>query len=206
MKLFSGIRQSAGQKARQPWWWAWLLAVVLGMPIAWAEGIQILESRVEWSGEGQDAGWQLNAQFRMDLGQRLEDAVNRGLPLIFLAEVEVQRPRWYWFNEKIATNTQTYRLSYNALTQQYRVSTGTLTQRFDTLAEAISMMSRISRLRLAGRNELKPGETYEVAARLRLDVSQLPKPFQINAITNREWTLTSDWKRFVFVATAEPAS
>jgi len=29
--------------------------------------------------------------------------------------------------------------------------------------------------------------------RMRLDTSQLPRPFQINALTNRDWTLSSDW-------------
>ena len=31
------------------------------------------------------------------------------------------------------------------------------------------------------------------AVRMRLDTSQLPRPFQINALTNRDWTLSSDW-------------
>ncbi len=35
---------------------------------------------------------------------------------------------------------------------------------------------------------------------MRLDTTQLPKPFQINAIANRDWTLESDWKRFAFEA------
>jgi hypothetical protein len=29
---------------------------------------------------------------------------------------------------------------------------------------------------------------------MRLDTSQLPKPFQVNALTNRDWTLASDWR------------
>ena len=33
---------------------------------------------------------------------------------------------------------------------------------------------------------------------MRLDTAQLPKPFQVNALTNREWTLSSEWKRFRF--------
>jgi len=40
---------------------------------------------------------------------------------------------------------------------------------------------------------LSPRESYEAQVRMRLDVTQLPKPFQVNAITNREWNLASDW-------------
>lgn len=183
------------------WLLSWLMTAVFCfvVPIAAkADGIVVQDARLELTGEGSDAAWTLNASFQMDLGQRLEDAVGKGLPLIFLTEVEIARPRWYWFNEKTVSITQVNRLSYNALTQQYRVASGSLTQRFSSLSEALVMISRVSRLRLAARPELKPGSQYEVAVRMRLDVSQLPKPFQINAMTNREWTLGSDWRRFVF--------
>ena len=39
---------------------------------------------------------------------------------------------------------------------------------------------------------------YDAAVRLRLDVNQLPKPFQVNALASREWQLASDWRRFAF--------
>jgi hypothetical protein len=41
---------------------------------------------------------------------------------------------------------------------------------------------------------------------MRLDTTQLPKPFQLTAITSREWTLTSDWKRFAFAPSTLPAT
>ena len=34
------------------------------------------------------------------------------------------------------------------------------------------------------------------AVRMRLDTAQLPKPFQLNAIASRDWTLESDWHRW----------
>ncbi len=40
---------------------------------------------------------------------------------------------------------------------------------------------------------LRADDEYEAQVRMRLDVSQLPKPFQVNAITSREWNLASDW-------------
>ena len=67
-----------------------------------------------------------------------------------------------------------------------------------TLAEAIGVMTRVRNWRVAERGALKPGDNYLAEVRMRLDVSQLPKPFQINAITDREWTMESDWRRFNF--------
>ena len=33
---------------------------------------------------------------------------------------------------------------------------------------------------------------------MRLDVTQLPKPFQVNALTSRDWNLSSEWQRWPF--------
>ena len=45
-----------------------------------------------------------------------------------------------------------------------------------------------------GEKGIRAGEPYEAALRLRLDVTQLPRPFQISALGNKEWSLASDWK------------
>jgi len=153
--------------------------------------------------ESAEDHWQLDAEFKLELTPRLEEALHRGLPLYFLIEFEVNRPRWYWFDDKAIAATLNYRLSFNALTRQYRLSTGSLQQGFATLAEALGVMTRLRHWRVAERGALRAGETYQAALRMRLDVSQLPKPFQINAVTDRDWTLESDWKRFAL--TTEPA-
>ena len=70
------------------------------------------------------------SDFRDRAQPALEDALNKGVPLHFLLEFELIRPRWYWLNEKVVNVQQRYRLSYNALTRQYRVGVGTLYQNF----------------------------------------------------------------------------
>lgn len=147
--------------------------------------------------EAADDGYVVTADFGIELNQRLEEAINKGVTLHFVFEFELLRPRWYWFDEKPVEAVQTYRLSYHALTRQYRLSAGTLYQGFATLGEALRLLAR-PRLPPFERARVKPGETYNAAVRMRLDVAQLPKPFQLSALTNREWTLDSDWKRFTF--------
>jgi len=41
---------------------------------------------------------------------------------------------------------------------------------------------------------VRAGEPYQAALRLRLDLNQLPRPFQISALGNKDWSLNSDWK------------
>jgi hypothetical protein len=111
-------------------------------------------------------------------------------------EFELIRPRWYWFNDRVLYLQQEYRLSYNALTRQYRLGVGNLYQNYATLSEALEVMSRMRR-----RQEVEPGALrldtpYVAGIRFRLDISQLPKPFQLNALLGREWNIGTDWYRW----------
>jgi Domain of unknown function (DUF4390) len=162
-----------------------------------ADAIEITSTRLERSIDGDS--WMLNIDVDMQLGPRLEDAVNKGLPLYFVVEFEVSKPRWYWFDEKSANKVQSYKLSYHALTRQYRVALGMFQQSFNSLPEAVAAMSRIRSWKVGDVDQFGVGNKYEAQVRMRLDNSQLPKPFQIIGITNKDWTMGSDWKQFVFV-------
>jgi hypothetical protein len=160
--------------------------------IARADNIEIQSAAIT---QGED-GYVLNADLTITLTPTLEDILAKGVPLNFLLEAEIIRPRWYWFNDKVVHIAQQYKLSYNSLTRQYRVSLGTLFQNFATLSEAVRFFSSVRNLPVADKSMLQPGTVYQAAVRMRLDVSQLPKPFQITALGSREWNLSSDWYRF----------
>lgn len=178
-----------------------LVLLVAGMWLAGfaaAAEIEVSEPRLT----AVEDGYAVSADFAFEFSQRLEEAVAKGVILYFVVDFELSKPRWYWFDEKLVSRSQTYRLSYHALTRQYRLSTGALHQSYETLAEALRMLSRLRNWlvvdKTAGEKSDKPqpkaGETYQAGLRLRLDVNQLPKPFQIAALGNRDWNLASDWK------------
>ncbi len=168
-------------------------------PAADAPATRLADSlpRLDLSADGD--GWLLSAEFSVPLTRSLEDAVRRGVPLYFVLEFELTRPRWWWTDERIAERSISYRLSYHALTRQFRLGSNGLGQNFDTLDEAVRTMSGIRGWRVMGVDRVVPGTRYEAQVRLRLDTSQLPKPFQISAITNRDWNPQSEWKRFTFL-------
>lgn len=174
-------------------WWTLVLWVVV--ICASAQGIHVTLAEIVL---GEDEYYSLNADFDVVLGTAVESALNRGVPLTFVIEAQVKRPRWYWFDETAAQTRSQYRLSYNALTQQYRVTVGNLFQNFGTLAEALQLLSRVRNRPIAARDALAKGETYRAAVRFRLDTTQLPKPFQVTALASREWSLDSDWYRWSF--------
>lgn len=151
--------------------------------------------------EKSDQGYRLAADFSLGLPRDLEDVLLRGIPLYFTTELEITRPRWYWFDEKPVEKTRTIRLAYNVLTRQYSAtSTGSLQQNVPTLEEALNLVRHPQNWLFAEKGSLKEGETYSAAIRIQLDVSYLPKPFQINVINNSNWQLSSEWKRFPFEA------
>ena len=140
----------------------------------------------------------LNADFELSLNATLEEALQRGIPLYFLLEVDIARPRWYWFDEKVAQHSTQYRVSYLPLTRQYRVASGLLSQTFDTIAEVERLIGRVHSRAIGRTSELEKGARYDVVVRLRLDANQLPKPFQVSALASREWQLASESRRIAF--------
>jgi hypothetical protein len=141
-------------------------------------------------------GWYLDAAFQVVLGDVLDDALTKGVALNFVTEFSLEIERWYLWNRSVAEFEQRYRLTYNTLTRQYRVAAGALTQNVDTLAEALALLGQVKSRFIAARDDLEPGRVYAAQLRLRLDTSALPKPFQLNAIASKGWTLVSDWHRW----------
>lgn len=171
-----------------------LLALSLFSPAASAEGIKIQSAELERV----DNDWLLNATFKIDLTPGLEDAVQKGVVLYFQTEFDLTRSRWYWFDEKPALAQRQARLSYQPLTQQYRIASEGFTFSAKTIFEALQAVGSIGGWRVIDNNQIDPSKSYIAALRMTLDLSKLPKPFQVNALNNRDWNVTSDWLRFPF--------
>lgn len=146
-------------------------------------------------------GYSLAADVNINFNSRLEEAVNKGVVLYFAAEFELTQGRWYWFDEQIIRRSKIFQLSYHALTRQYRLSTGALHQSFDTLDDALRVMSRLRNWQVLEKGEVKAGHTYLAGLRMRLDLTQMAKTFQVSALANKDWNLSSDWLRWGFTPT-----
>ena len=178
----------------------WLVLAVVGFVAAAparADSISVQRASLQADGNG----WNLDARFDFELNGSLEDAVNKGIPLYFTTDFELSRARWYWFDEQPVSVSQSIRLSFQPLTREYRVSSGGLQLGFSTLAEALAVIKHVTSWHVIDRNDVRPGETYTASVRMQLDVALMPKPFQIDAVNNRDWNLASDWKRFNFTVT-----
>lgn len=184
----------------------WLLCLflvfsMLLMPITQAaesEEIEVVSLEIAQTAE---ANYILNARLDFTLGETLVDAVQRGIPLYFVAELQIEKPRWYWFNRKLVDKTLEYRLNYHVITRSYRLSVGGgLHRNFDSLHEALQAMQRLRNWPIAEAGTLEAGTEYTTSYRFRLDKGRLPKPFQVSVVGNREWSLDTGWVHWRFRA------
>jgi hypothetical protein len=162
--------------------------------LADAPAAEITQLRLERS----DEGVLLSATVRFELPTVVEEALLKGIPMFFLAEARLFRDRWYWYDRQIAGATRHMRLSYQPLTRRWRLTLSAtaignsgvaLGQSFDTQEEAMAAVQRISRWKIAELGDVDPEVRHSVDFRFRLDVSQLPRPFQIGAVGQAEWNI-----------------
>lgn len=139
-----------------------------------------------------EEGYQFNADVEIALNPMLERALERGIVLYFVSELNLLNPRWYWLDEKVARSKQREALSYYALTRQYRLNRGSLSQNFSTLKGALQALGRLRNRPIVASSELNQETEYIAELRVWLDLSRLPKPFQVEALSSREWNLSSD--------------
>lgn len=170
-----------------------------------ADDIEVRDVRIE----SVEEGLALNADFGFDLNPRLAEAVRGGVPLYFVVEFDLMRPRWWWFDEKTVSRRNQVKLSFHPLSRQYRLASGVIQQSFASLDEAVAVLRRVRNWIVVEKSAPLQDAVYEASLRMRLDLTLLPRPFQVSALTSRDWRLESPWKRFNFrpgtaLAPAEP--
>lgn len=163
---------------------------------ALAQGAQLTQLRLERTGDD----IYLSASLRFTLPGPVQDVLDKGIALYFVAEAEIIRQRWYWTDQKVAQAARHMRLAYQPLTRRWRLNVSpvpiasgisgvTLNQNFDTFAEALEAVSRIGRLRLGSVREIGDDAVQPVMFRFRMDTTQLPRPLQIGLMGQSDWNL-----------------
>jgi hypothetical protein len=162
------------------------LAVLLAAAApARAEGVELTHLALQKL----DPGLTLDFNVRVALPRAVEDALQRGVPLYFVADATLYRHRWYWRDLRVARAQRSWRLSYQPLSDNWRVSLGGLAQTYPTLADAITALSSAARWKIADNSQIDPDERYYVEFSYKLDTSQLPRPMQFGIGGQGDWSL-----------------
>jgi hypothetical protein len=171
--------------------------LLLAFPVAaQAPQTEITQLRLERT----DEGVLLWANVEFEMPAIIDDALAKGIPMFFVAEAVLFRDRWYWYDKEVAAAARHMRLSYQPLTRRWRLVVSptpignsglALGQTFDTREEALAAVQRVSPWKIAEANAVDADQRYNVDFRFRLDVSQLPRPFQIGAVGHADWNITA---------------
>ena len=95
-----------------------LAAALGGLPQAQAQGAELATLQATRA----DGALSLEFNTRVTLPRAVEDALQRGVPIYFVAQATLQRSRWYWRDERIARVSRTWRVAYQPLTASWRLS------------------------------------------------------------------------------------
>ena len=170
----------------------------------------------QFSVERTEDGIYLSAVVRFELPAVVEDALLKGIPMFFVAEADIYMNRWYWADRRVASATRTIRLAYQPLTRRWRVNIvnglinnsaglrATLNQNYDTLPEALSAVQRLSRWRIADNSEVEADVAHKLEFSFNLDLSQLPRPFQIGVAGQKDWTISAQQNERLLLGAARP--
>lgn len=172
-----------------------LLAVSLN---AAGEGISATRAEAKLTHAGQLS---VSSRFRTDLPDQLKEALKQGVPLHFNLSWQLSAPSMssYKFKfDQLLNNDSTiqYKLTFHPLTNRYRVTVGTFSTEYDTLETALRAVGAVANWKVLSKGALSDVAAKDTKAEIRLllTTAKLPKPFQINALTSKNWHLDSGWK------------
>jgi hypothetical protein len=162
---------------------AWVLA--LSALTAQAQGVELLTLQATRA----EGAVNLEFSARVALPRAVDDALQKGVPLYFVAEATLLRNRWYWRDERVARLSRSWRLAFQPLTGAWRVSLGGLHQTYASLDEALGAVSRSGSWKLIDADRLERDGSYYVEFSYRLDSSQLPGPMQFGLGGGADWAV-----------------
>ena len=167
---------------------------------AWAQStVQLTDQLLERG----DDGVYLSATLDFALSPSLEDALSRGMPLTFVMQAEVMRERWYWYDKKVSGVDRYFRLTYQPLSRRWRLHVSstpiqsiglgvTLGNSYDSLADAMAVVQKINRWKVADTQVLQKDVKQRLDLRFRLDLSQLPQALQFGNQASSDWNVNFD--------------
>lgn len=167
---------------------------------AWAQSsVQLTDQLLERG----DDGVYLSATLDFALSPSLEDALSRGMPLTFVMQAEVMRERWYWYDKKVSGVDRYFRLTYQPLSRRWRLHVSsapiqsiglgvTLGNSYDSLADAMAVVKKINRWKVADTQVLQKDVKQRLDLRFRLDLSQLPQALQFGNQASSDWNVNFD--------------
>ncbi|MEM7563605.1 MAG: DUF4390 domain-containing protein [Pseudomonadota bacterium] len=122
-------------------------------------------------------------------------AIDQGFAVPLMFEIEIRSRRNYWFDPKIVSLKQKYRLHYQPLLESYVVLDQNSSERqyFNDRKAAVHFIEVVYNYPLLDIENLAPDRAYYARARFGIDTEELPLPLKSSSLWANDWDLQSDW-------------
>ena len=184
-------------------WWLAVCCVLVGALCLTLETASAAEPAIELQNlkvEQSEGAVYASLQWNFQLPAPLEDALYKGVALYFVAEIDVTRERWYFYDKKLLSAQRHMRLSFLPLTRRWRVNVASqpfssaglgmsLGQSYDNLEDALQSIRRIAQWNIGNASDLEPDTKQNIAISFKLDLTQLPRPMQMGAAGQNDWNI-----------------
>lgn len=137
----------------------------------------------------------LDALFELRVSQQLVEALQNGVALNLLIEIEVSKERDYLWSASVASLTQRYQISYQPLTKHYvleNLNSGVEFQ-FPSLESLLAVASVLSDFPLLDSSLLEEDARYYGEIRISIDRDSFPVPLRLMSYVTDDWYLASEW-------------
>lgn len=160
---------------------------------AYADGFTIEDPKIVL----RDKVYLLSAQLNFDFSDVVLEAINNGVSITLVLDIELMRPRNYIWDDELASLEQRYQLQYHALSEQFvvrNINAGAQ-YTFFSLQSALEKIGVVQDLPIIDEQLLtdKKENNYFARIRTRIEYENLPVPLRINAWISSSWWLGSDW-------------
>jgi hypothetical protein len=122
-------------------------------------------------------------------------AIDKGLPVPFMFEVEIRARKRFWLDDRVVSLKQQYLLHYQPMLNSYVLFDVNNSERryFDDLQMAVRFMEVVYNYPMLDINNLAPDREYYARVRYGIDTDELPLPLQSSWPWDDDWDLESDW-------------
>lgn len=139
----------------------------------------------------------LDGQIKFDFSRSALEALDNGLPVVLVTEIELAIPNeWFW-DRTIWEKTYSHEIQYHALSQQYLVKDVQegFPRAYLTQSSALEALGQIDTLRLLEREKLSKDKSYIIRLKTSLDSESLPIPLRPLTYLSDAWRMESGWQK-----------
>jgi len=141
-----------------------------------------------------DDTWLLEARLDLALGKSAQQALDEGVPLLFVLETEASIARRFLPDETVVALTRRWQISHDAISQRYVVTDMANEEQVShaSQAEALDALARVSGIEIAGTDRLPPDGRFDVRVRASIEIGELPAAIKM-LVFWKSWSRSTDW-------------